>query len=152
MSISIITDLLNSCLLVFIVYAVLFGKKQNTKRLIKLEEEFAELKKSIEERNEVLDSSSCFQGARVALLLNKEFGKPNRRKDPETVLRKLKEVFGDDAVNVKKTTLDIDSETFGDDIQHLDSDILRQLLEDMKSQERYRQAEAIKQVLAARGV
>lgn len=147
-----IFQLLNSTLLIFIIYAILFAKKRNTMKLAELEKEVEALKKSIEERDEILDSSSCFQGVRVALLLNKELNNPSNRKNPDAILRKLKNLFGDEVVNVKKTTLDINSDTFIDDIRHLDSEMLRRLLEDMKSQERYRQAEAIKQVLAARGV
>ena len=152
MTVSNIAELLNSLLLIFLVYAVLFGKKANTKRLIALEERIDELEKQIAERDEVLDSSQCFQGARVALLLNKELNKPSNRKNPDDILRKLKNMFGEDVVNVRKTTLDINSDAFKEEIVHLDTAVLKQLLIKMTDAEQYRQAEVIRQVLEARGV
>ena len=109
-------------------------------------EALAKLVAEFQEVNDTLEHSRCYKSTRIEYNLRKS-GSLRGAPGAEAI---LKSIFGD-KIKFRARTVNIESQTFGDDIRSLDSDLLHELLSQMSDSQKYRQAGAIQRELDRRG-
>ena len=142
---SIICSLLNSAIFILIAITILIAKRKNASRLDALEADFEKLKTEAKERNEVLDSSKCYQAAKYELQFKKH------GENPFELLKQLKSLLGDETVKLSVTGVNYSSPTFSEDIKALDKKDLGKILNRLKELEEFRLVNIVQRELEARG-